>query len=263
MLGAIFGDIVGSVYEFNNTHDYDFVLLSEKSQFTDDTVMTLAVAKGLMASMGKSDKEIRETLIDSMKALGKRYPDAGYGGMFYGWVLGNDRKPYNSFGNGSAMRVPAAGWLYPTLEETLHAAELTSEVTHNHPEGIKGAQAVSAAIYLARTGKTKEEIRDFVETDFGYDLHKGMEDIVSHGHGEEICQISVPQALVCFLLSDSFIDTIRRSICIGGDSDTIACIAGSIAEAYYGMEEEYRKETLKRLPDDLKTIIDDFESQRL
>ena len=244
MLGAIFGDIVGSVYEFNNTHDYNFRLLSDWSQFTDDTVMTLAVAKALMESYGKSDKKVRETLINCMKQLGKRYPDAGYGGMFYNWVLGDNREPYNSYGNGSAMRVSAAGWMYDSLEETLHAAKLSAEVTHNHPEGIKGAQATAAAIYMARTGKSKEEIRDYIENNFGYDLHKSMKDIVSRGHGEEICQVSVPQALVCFLLSDSYIDTVRKSVCIGGDSDTIACIAGSIAEAYYGMDEKYKEETM-------------------
>lgn len=262
MLGAIFGDIVGSVYEFNNTHDYNFRLLSDWSQFTDDTVMTVAVAKALMESYGKSDEEVRETLINCMKQLGKRYPDAGYGGMFYNWVLGDSREPYNSYGNGSAMRVSAAGWMYDSLEETLHAAKLSAEVTHNHPEGIKGAQATAAAIYMARTGKSKEEIRDYIENNFGYDLHKSMKDIVSRGHGEEICQVSVPQALVCFLLSDSYIDTIRKSVCIGGDSDTIACIAGSIAEAYYGMDEKYKEETMKRLPEDLQEIVNAFEGYR-
>lgn len=262
MLGAIFGDIVGSVYEFNNTYNYNFRLLSDWSQFTDDTVMTVAVAKALMESYGKSDEEVRETLINCMKQLGKRYPDAGYGGMFYNWVLGDNREPYNSYGNGSAMRVSAAGWMYDSLEETLHAAKLSAEVTHNHPEGIKGAQATAAAIYMARTGKSKEEIRDYIENNFGYDLHKSMKDIVSRGHGEEICQVSVPQALVCFLLSDSYIDTIRKSVCIGGDSDTIACIAGSIAEAYYGMDEKYKEETMKRLPEDLQEIVNDFEGYR-
>ena len=258
MLGAIFGDIVGSVYEFRNTHDYNFRLLSERSHFTDDSVMTLAVAKGLMESKGKEDREVKDALIDAMKELGKRYPDAGYGGMFYRWVLGEDRKPYRSYGNGSAMRASSAGWLYATLEETLHAAKLSAEVTHNHPEGIKGAQATAAAIYLARNGKSKEEIKDYIEKEFGYDLNKSMKDIVSKGHGEEICQVSVPQAFVCFLRSESFLDTIRKSVSIGGDSDTIACIAGSIAEAYYGIDEEYVKEVYARLPEDLAKILDDF-----
>ena len=263
MKGAIFGDIIGSAYEFNNTHDYNFELLRPESDFTDDSVMTFAVARALIQSRGGSDEEIKETLIDSMKDLGQRYPDAGYGGMFYRWVLGNDRRPYNSFGNGSAMRVSSAGWLYETLEETLHAARLSAEVTHNHPEGIKGAQATAAAVFLARTGKSKEEIRDYITEEFGYDLDKTMDDIVSKGHGEEICQVSVPQALVCFLLSDSFIDTIRRSMSIGGDSDTIACIAGGIAEAFYGIDEEYQKIVYDRIDDTLEEILSLFDRHRI
>ena len=263
MKGAIFGDIIGSAYEFNNTHDYNFELLRPESDFTDDSVMTFAVARALIQSRGGSDEEIKETLIDSMKDLGQRYPDAGYGGMFYRWVLGNDRRPYNSFGNGSAMRVSSAGWLYETLEETLHAARLSAEVTHNHPEGIKGAQATAAAVFLARTGKSKKEIRDYITEEFGYDLDKTMDDIVSKGHGEEICQVSVPQALVCFLLSDSFIDTIRRSVSIGGDSDTIACIAGGIAEAFYGIDEEYQKIVYDRIDDTLKEILSLFDRHRI
>ena len=263
MKGAIFGDIIGSAYEFNNTHDYNFELLRPESDFTDDSVMTFAVARALIQSRGRSDEEIKETLIDSMKDLGQRYPDAGYGGMFYRWVLGNDRRPYNSFGNGSAMRISSAGWLYETLEETLHAARLSAEVTHNHPEGIKGAQATAAAVFLARTGKSKKEIRDYITEEFGYDLDKTMDDIVSKGHGEEICQVSVPQALVCFLLSDSFIDTIRRSVSIGGDSDTIACIAGGIAEAFYGMEDEYQKIVYDRIDDTLEEILSLFDRYRI
>lgn len=258
MLGAIFGDIVGSSYEFNNTHDYNFQLLTKESCLTDDSVMTLAVAKAMITTLGKSDSEIREALIDSMKELGKRYPDAGYGGRFYGWVLGDDRRPYNSFGNGSAMRVSSVGWLYGTLEETLHAAELSAEVTHNHPEGIKGAKATAAAIFMARTGSTKDEIRTYIEHNFGYDLEKTMDDIVSNGHGDEICQVSVPQALVCFLLSDSYIDTIRKAVSIGGDSDTVACIAGSVAEAFYGFDEEYRSVVFEKTDDYQKKIIDLF-----
>ena len=258
MLGAIFGDIVGSAYEFRNTHDYNFELITDRSEFTDDTVMTLAVARAIMESRSKSDEEIKEALIDSMKEFGEKYPDIGYGGMFLGWVLGRDRRPYNSFGNGSAMRVSSVGWLFDTLEETLHMAQLSAEVTHNHPEGIKGAQATVAAIFMARNGKTKEEIKSFIEGRFGYDLNKTVDDIVSKGHGEEICQVSVPQALVCFLLSDSFIDTIRKTVSIGGDSDTIACIAGGIAEAFYGMEDEYRKIVYEKLDDHLRSIIGRF-----
>ena len=258
MLGAIFGDIVGSSYEFNNTHDYNFELLTDYSCFTDDSVMTLAVAKAMISTLGMSDETIRDSLIDCMKELGQQYPYAGYGGRFIGWVLGKDREPYNSFGNGSAMRVSPVGWLYETLEETLHAAKLSAEVTHNHPEGIKGAQATAAAIFLARSGKSKDEIRSYIEDTFEYDLNKTMDDIVSKGHGYEICQVSVPQALVCFLHSDSYIDTIRKAVSIGGDSDTVACIAGGIAEAFYGMDDEYRKVVYDKVDDDLRTIIKEF-----
>ena len=262
MLGAIFGDIVGSVYEFNNTHDYGFMLLSNQSVPTDDTCMTLAVAKGLVESYGKNDEEIKKTLIKSMKEVGRKYPYAGYGGRFIYWVLGNDEEPYGSYGNGSAMRVSPAGWLYDSLEETLHAAKLTAEVTHNHPEGIKGAQAIAAAIYLARTGDSKKTIKDYIEKTFGYDLKKTMKDIVSRGHGEEICQVTVPQALVCFLHSESYIDCIRKSVSIGGDSDTIACIAGSIAEAFYGFDNEYRNEVLDRLDEYQRNIVELFMKKR-
>ena len=258
MIGAIFGDIVGSVYEFNNTHYYNFNLLTKHSVITDDSVMTLAVADAMMDSWGKDDDAVREALIDSMKRYGKRYPHAGYGGMFYRWVLGNDRKPYNSYGNGSAMRVSSVGWLYETMEDTLHAAKQSAEVTHNHPEGIKGAQATAAAVFLARNGKSKDEIKDYIEKQFGYDLNKNMDDIISKGHGDEICQVSVPQALVCFLLSESYIDCIRKSVSIGGDSDTIACIAGGIAEAYYGMDKEYREAVDSKLDDYLRATAERF-----
>lgn len=160
------------------------------------------------------------------------------------------------------MRVSSAGWMFDSLEETEHVAGLTAAVTHNHPEGIKGAKATAAAIFMARTGRSKTEIRKYIESVYHYDLDKNLKDIVSKGHGQEICQVSVPQALVCFLLSDSYIDTIRKAVSIGGDSDTIACIAGSIAEAFYGMDEEYIEETIKRLPDDLKDIVTAFEGYR-
>ena len=258
MLGAIFGDIVGSVYEFNNTNNYNFKLLSRHSEATDDTMMTLAVAKGLLEAQGLSDEEVKDSIIDAMKEVGQRYPDAGYGGMFYRWVLSDDRKPYRSYGNGSAMRVSAAGWLYDTLEETLHYARLSAEVTHNHPEGIKGAEATAAAIFLARTGKSKTFIKTYIVENYGYDLSKTVKEISRRYHGEEICQISVPDALICFLESESYIDTIRKAVSIGGDSDTLACIAGGIAEAYYGMDEEYQIEAVNRLDDYQKEILKRF-----
>ena len=153
MIGAIFGDIAGSVYEFGNTRDYNFELLPEGSRPTDDSCMTLAVANALLDAMGKDDDRIRSALVTNMQAIGRRYPDAGYGGRFYQWLFSNNPKPYNSYGNGSGMRVSSVGWLYPTMEETLRVAKLTAEVTHNHPEGMKAAEAVAAAIYLARTDR--------------------------------------------------------------------------------------------------------------
>lgn len=259
MLGAIFGDIVGSVYEFNNTHDYDFTLLRDYSRPTDDSYMTLAVAKALMKSWGKDDDIIRSCLVKEMQRIGRMYPDAGYGGMFYGWLGSAKPKPYNSFGNGSAMRVSPAGWLYQTLDDTLHAAKLTSEVTHNHPEGIKGAQAVAAAIYLARTGADKEQIRNYVEEDFRYNLSRTLKEIRPTYRFYAICQKSVPEAIIAFLEGKDYEDVIRRAVSLGGDSDTIACMAGGIAEAYYGMPEEYREETMMRLDPPMKEIVTRFQ----
>ncbi len=258
MLGAIFGDIVGSVYEFNNTHNYNFVLISKFSEPTDDTAMTLAVAKAMMESYGKTDEEIKETLIDKMKEVGKRYPHAGYGGRFYYWVLGNDRKPYNSYGNGSGMRVSSVGWMYDTLEETLYAAKLTAEVTHNHPEGIKGAKAIAAAIFLARTGHTKEEIKQYISDVFHYDLNRTLDEIRPGYYFQEICQKSVPEAIIAFLEGSSYEDVIRKAVTLGGDSDTIACMAGAIAEAYYRFPDEFMIQELNILDNYQKQICKEF-----
>ena len=177
MLGAIFGDIAGSVYEFNNTSDYNFEMLTEHSRPTDDSYMTLAVARALMETYGKDDETIKRAVVKRMQEFGSKYPDGDYGNRFSQWLLEDDPKPYRSFGNGSAMRVAAAGWLYQTLDETLHAAKLTAEVTHNHPEGIKGAQAVAAAIFLARAGADKDEIMSYISNKFGYDLLRSLAEI--------------------------------------------------------------------------------------
>ena len=248
MLGAILGDIVGSPFEFdhNNYKHKDFALLSEKSQFTDDTVMTVAVARGLIAGQGDVQNE--------MQHWGKAYPDAGYGGMFGQWLYAEHPQPYGSFGNGSAMRVAAAGWLFDTLE----MAKVTAEVTHNHPEGIKGAQVTATAIFLARTGHSKLEIRQYVEQTFGYDLSRTCDEIRSYYCHVETCQQTVPEAIIAFLESNSFEDALRNAVSLGGDSDTLACITGGIAEAFYRMPQELRNETLKRLPDDLRTVYELF-----
>ena len=259
MLGAILGDMVGSPFEFdhNNYKHKDFPLLSERSHFTDDTVMTLAVARGLMAGQGNAQKTFAEVQHE-MWRLGKAYPNAGYGGMFRQWLCAEHPQPYGSFGNGSAMRVAAAGWLFDTLDKTLEMAKVTAEVTHNHPEGIKGAQATAAAIFLARTGHSKPEIRQYVEQTFGYDLSRTCDEIRPGYRHVETCQQTVPEAIIAFLESTSFEDALRNAVSLGGDSDTLACITGGIAEAFYGMPQELRAETLKRLPEDLRAAYELF-----
>ena len=258
MLGAIFGDIVGSVYEFDNNYNYDFELLTEDSSPTDDSYMTLAVAKSFMENMGEDDDTIRRALVKNMQEIGNAFPYAGYGGRFYSWLKSADPKPYNSFGNGSGMRVSSVGWLFDTLEETLHMAEVSADVTHNHPEGIKGAQAVAAGIYLARIGKDKAEIKKYIEDTFDYDLDRTLDEIRPTYRFYEICQKSVPESIIAFLEGENYEDVIRRAISLGGDSDTIAAMAGSIAEAYFGMPEEFKKEAMKRLPSSVRWIVDEF-----
>ena len=253
-------DIVAEqAYEFdhNNYKHKDFPLLSEKSHFTDDTVMTVAVARGLMAGQGNAQKTFAEVQHE-MRRLGKAYPDAGYGGMFRRWLHAENPNPYGSFGNGSAMRVSAAGWLFDTLDKTLEMAKVTAEVTHNHPEGIKGAQATAAVIFLARTGHSKPEIKQYVEQTFGYDLNRTCDEIRPTYHHVETCQETVPEAIIAFLESVSFEDALRNAVSLGGDSDTLACITGGIAEAFYGMPPELQQETLKRLPEEMQAAYELF-----
>ena len=259
MLGAILGDIVGSPFEFdhNNYKHKDFPLLSERSHFTDDTVMTFAVARGLMAGQGNAQKTFAEVQHE-MQYWGRKYPDAGYGGMFGQWLYAEHSEPYGSFGNGSAMRVAAAGWLFDTLDKTLEMAKVTAEVTHNHPEGIKGAQATAAAIFLARTGHSKPEIRQYVEQTFGYDLSRTCDEIRPGYRHVETCQQTVPEAIIAFLESTGFEDALRNAVSLGGDSDTLACITGGIAEAFYGMSSELQQETLKRLPEEMRAAYELF-----
>ena len=259
MLGAILGDMVGSPYEFdrNNYKHKDFPLLSENSHFTDDTVMTLAVALGLIAGQGDAQKTFAGVQHE-MRHWGRRYPHAGYGGMFRRWLRAEHPQPYGSFGNGSAMRVAAAGWLFDTLDKTLEMAKVTAEVTHNHPEGIKGAQATAAAIFLARTGHSKPEIKRYVEQTFGYDLNRTCDEIRPHYRHVETCQQTVPEAIIAFLESTGFEDALRNAVSLGGDSDTLACITGGIAEAFYGMPPELQQETLKRLPEEMQAAYELF-----
>ena len=213
--------------------------------------MTFAVARGVIAGQGDAQKTFAEVQHE-MRRLGKAYPNASYGGMFGRWLRAEHPQPYGSFGNGSAMRMAAAGWLFDTLDKTLEMAKVTAEVTHNHPEGIKGAQATAAAIFLARTGHSKPEIKRYVEQTFGYDLNRTCDEIRPTYHHVETCQETVPEAIIAFLESVSFEDALRNAVSLGGDSDTLACITGGIAEAFYGMPQELRDETLKRLPEDIR-----------
>lgn len=261
MYGAILGDIVGSPYEFdcNNYKAKDFPLFSRCSDFTDDTVMTLAVAKALLSSRGQDDTAIKAALVREMQQLGRAYPDRGYGTHFGGWLYEDDPQPYQSYGNGSAMRVSSAAWLAENMAETLRLARLTAEVTHDHPEGIKGAQATATAIFLARTGHGKEEIKAYVEREFGYDLSRSCDEIRPTYHHVESCQETVPQAITAFLESCDFEDALRTAVSLGGDSDTIADMAGAIAEAYYGVDREMKDIALSYLDQDLLDIAEEFE----
>ncbi len=249
MLGAMIGDICGSVYEFDNEKNIDKLVLFKKGCFpTDDSVMTAAVARALMDSWGKDDEAVRQALADTMRSYGRLFPRAGYGGRFRRWLADPDLGPYGSWGNGSGMRVSAAGFMYGSLDETLRAAKLTAEVTHNHPEGIKGARAIAAAVYLARTGKTKDEIRQFTEENF-YPLNFTLDEIRPAYEFDESCRGSCPQAIEAFLEGKSFEDVILKSISIGGDSDTIAAMAGAIAEAFYGIPEGMRLKAFEVMQD--------------
>ncbi len=252
MLGAIVGDIVGSVYEFNNIKTKDFPLFREDCFFTDDTVMTCAVAEAVMKG-GKPDD-----FVDEMKRLGRLYPDAGYGGRFLGWLFSDDRAPYNSFGNGSAMRVSPCGWM---ADGGYEAAKLSAAVTHDHPEGIKGALATYDAIVLARAcfrddpAECKKIIREQIESKYGYDLSKTLDEIRPTYEFNETCQETVPQAIAAFLESTDFEDAIRNAISLGGDSDTLAAITGSIAEAAYGIPKPIAETALSYLDERLFDVV--------
>lgn len=227
IIGAIAGDVIGSAYEFNPTRDHDFELFTPKSSFTDDTVLTMANALWLI----DGEQHTHERLVEIMLDLCRRYPNRGYGGRFANWICDKDPQPYNSYGNGSAMRVSPVGYYAQTLEEALALAKVSAEVTHNHPEGIKGAQATAAAIFLARRGKSKQDIRDYVAQTFDYDLSRTLDEIRPTFTFDETCQRTVPEAITCFMEGKDYEDVVRLSVALAGDADTIAAIAGSISSA--------------------------------
>ncbi len=250
MIGAIAGDIIGSVYEFGRTKSKDFPLFTPGSAFTDDSVLTVAVAQAIL-----TDGDYKRAVLD----FGRRYPNAGYGGFFSDWLRSPDPQPYNSWGNGSAMRVSPVGFAFDSVDEVLREARRSAEFTHDHPEGIKGAEATALAIFLARTEWDKDLIRTEVASRFGYDLDRTVEDI-RPGYGfDESCQRTVPEAIVAFLDSVSYEDAVRNAISLGGDSDTLACITGGIAEAYYGPLPDVIMGQVKGiLPADLWGVVEQF-----
>lgn len=259
MFGAVIGDIIGSKFEFDRgPKSKEFKLFSRRDGFTDDTVMTVAVAEALLKAGKSGEKKFKTELIASMKKWGKKYPYAGYGGRFIRWVLSEDTKPYGSYGNGSAMRVSPVGWFFDSIERTRKVARWTAEVTHNHPEGIKGAESVAAVIFLARKGEKKEQIAEYVEREFGYDLKRTLEEIAPNYHHVEDCMHTVPEAIRCFLEGENYEDVIRNVMYIGGDTDTLGAIAGAMGEAFYGIPTDILEKGRKYLMQDIEQVLDTF-----
>lgn len=260
MLGAIIGDTVGSIYEFHNTKDYDFPLFTNRSNYTDDTIMTMAVADWLL----NCPEHDTNRLAQIFRHYGRAYrcPMGGYGHGFHLWLGDETMGPYNSWGNGAAMRASAVGWMFDTLEETEHVAELTASVTHNHPEGIKGAQATAAAIFMGRTGSSKDEIKDYISKRFDYNLDRDYETLHEIYDWDSSCQGTVPEAIIAFLNSKDFEDSIRLAVSLGGDSDTLACINGGIAEAFYKeIPDNMSRPVLSCLNADFHALLDRFKKE--
>lgn len=280
MYGAILGDIIGSIYEWKPTKQKDFPLFKEGCTFTDDTVLTIAVADGFNFFLKRECPEVYENrdshdriraedipedklplltefVVHNMLFWGRRNPYAGYGASFGKWLRSGHR-PYNSWGNGSAMRVSAVGWMFDDIETTRKMAALQSAVSHDHPEGIKGAEAVASAVFMARSGCSKEEIREYIAAEFGYDMDRKVDEIRPEYKFYVSCQESVPEAIIAFLDSTGFEDAVRNAVSLGGDSDTQGAMAGAIAEAYYGVPEELKKEAEKRIPDMMRETLTSF-----
>lgn len=258
ILGAIIGDIVGSRLEFKRNKEYNFELFAETNDFTDDTVMTIAVADWLISTPQPISNDTLPTI---MRSWGKKYLWRGYGRMFHRWLVSDyeaDQRPYNSCGNGAGMRVSACGYFATTLDEALDLAKLSAEVSHNHPEGIKGAQAIASAIYLARQQMHKDKIRTYIEQVFGYDLSRTCDDIRPDYDFDGTCQGTCPEAIIAFLDSNDFEDAIRLAISLGGDADTLGAITGSIAAAYYGIPDKIARKALEYLPEDMIEVLNKF-----
>ncbi|MDR1833797.1 MAG: ADP-ribosylglycohydrolase family protein [Propionibacteriaceae bacterium] len=264
MLGAIVGDIVGSPFEFDRGgKTTEFELFSARSNYTDDTIMTLAVGRALMDAAG-DESRADAALVTRMRSFARQFPCpvGGYGARFRWWLTSDNPEPYGSFGNGAAMRVSSAGWLFDSLEETEHWAGITARVTHNHPEGVKGAQATAAAIFRARTegpgAAAKARLKSYIAERFGYDLSRTLDEIRPGYRHDESCQGTVPEAITAYLESDGFENAIRLAVSLGGDSDTLTAITGSIAQAAYGIPQNIGDQALSRLPAELRQVLDEF-----
>lgn len=262
VLGAIIGDIIGSTHEFLQNKEYNFELFTDENDFTDDTVMTIAVADWLTGS--ETRPVSNDMLPDIMRSWGRKYPLRGYGGMFRRWLVSEyeeDQRPYNSFGNGAGMRVSACGYFATTLDEALDLARKSAEVSHNHPEGIKGAQSIASAIFLARQHLPKATIREYIAREFGYDMDRSCDGIRPDYDFNETCQGSCPEAIIAFLDSADFEDAIRLAVSLGGDSDTIGAMTGSIAAAYYGVPDKIARKALEYLPEEMVEVLREFNNR--
>lgn len=264
MYGAILGDIIGSRFEFDRGgKTKDFELLTTEDEFTDDSVMTVAVAEALLeVSADADDDTIKAALIKSMQKWGNKYPWAGYGQKFISWLGSKDPKPYGSWGNGSAMRVSPVGWLYDSLDETRRYARLSAEISHNHPEGIKGAECTAAVIFMARTGASMEEIAEYIDREFAYDYSESLDEMRARHRHIESCQDSLPKALRSFFDGKSYEDVVRNAVSLGGDTDTLAAIAGAMGEAFFGMPDELKTEAKKRVGEDMAEVMARFDDTK-
>ena len=260
MLGAIIGDVVGSRFEFGSDKRKDFPFFERGCRSTDDSIMTIAVGCTCASADCYNEYEFKSTLARMFREIGLLYPDAGYGKRFYEWMIFDETEPYGGYTNGSAMRVSPVAWAVDTLEDVERLAKWSAEITHSHPDGIRGAQAVAAAIYLARTGSDKDEIRDYIESKY-YDLDFTVDEIRPGYSHDMTCNGSVPQAIVCFLDSTDFEDAIRNAISLGGDGDTQAAMAGAIAEAYYGIPDELQEQVFDYIDETLRDYYDSYATE--
>lgn len=262
MYGAILGDIIGEPYEFDRGEKTkSFPLFCKNPCFTDDSVMTIAICDGILkAGLDADEITMKNAMVKSMQEWGHKYPNAGYGRKFYIWLATKDAKPYGSYGNGSAMRVSSVGWFFDTLEKTREVARWSAEITHNHPEGIKGAEAIASVIWLSRNGKSKEEIKTYVEKEFEYDLSRTCDEIRPNYRHVESCQKTCPEAITAFLEGESFEDVIRTAVSLGGDCDTLTDIATAMAEAFYGIPDDLKNKVLEFTTEDMHKVLKRFDA---